>query len=195
MAERLPNSAERDDKAQEQSAAELEQLTKQPEVSAEQVAADRERAEQSEKKAAEKLSELQTEKKAEREPVKAERQEEIAKSPEKSGSKSERRQALKEELTSVRQHLTPAQRALSQVVHNPIIERASEALEETVFRPSIVVGGAIGAIIVGGVLYGFAKVRGYLLPGSEFMVGLIIGAVLGILVELLHWLVRGRKAS
>ena len=201
MAERLSDSDVERDKGGEQQASELESLAaKQPETTSEQIERDRERAERSERKAAEKLTELQTEKlekKNERRETKAEKHEELKPSPEKekNASKSELRQALEEELTTVRQHLTPAQRTLSQIVHNPIIERASEALEETVFRPSIVVGGAIGAILVGGFLYGFAKVRGYLLPGSEFVVGLVIGAVLGILAELLHWLIRGRKAS
>ena len=197
MAERLSNPEEA--KSSSQSSPELK-VEQSKTSSTEQLQATETQAEKAERQAADRLEQLKenkvetkTEKlseKTEKNELKAERQPKVEK--ETKPTKAQRKTAFNEEISSIRAHLTPAQARLSRVVHNRVVESASQALEETVFRPSLVLGGAVGALIVGGGFYVFAKVRGYPVTGSEFIVGLIVGGGLGLLAELLWRMVSRR---
>jgi len=88
-------------------------------------------------------------------------------------------------MASVRAKLSPVSRSFSKVIHAPIIEKASEALEETVARPSVVAGSTWTALIVGGAFYISARTFGFALSGSELLFSFIIGAVLGLSFEFL----------
>ncbi len=188
MAERLSNPEEA-----QSSSNNVELKAEQPTpTSVEQQRADEARAEMAEKHAGKQLEQLKQQKpeakseqpeKNEKTEHKSERQPK----PEQEAkpTKAQRKTAFNEEIATIRSHLSPAQARLSKVVHNRAIESASQALEETVFRPSLVLGGSIGAVIVGGGFYVFAKVRGYPVTGSEFIVGLIVGGFLGLVAELI----------
>lgn len=185
MAERLSNPEEA-----KSSANKLELKVEQPNTaSAEKALADEARAEKAERHASERLEQLKSPKpETKREQVektehKAEQLPKLER--ENKPTKAARKTAFNEEITAIRSHLTPAQARLSKIVHNRVIESTSQALEETVFRPSLVLGGALGALLIGGGFYVFAKVRGYPVSGSEFMVGLIVGGGLGLVAELI----------
>lgn len=86
-------------------------------------------------------------------------------------------------LSSLQRHLAPASRRFSQIIHTPIIEKTSEAMERTVARPSVVLGATWTALIVGGLFYFTARYFGYTLSGSEMLFSFIIGAILGLMLE------------
>lgn len=96
----------------------------------------------------------------------------------------------KHTLASVQRHLQPASRVFSQLIHTPAVEQISEALENTVMRPSIVAGATWTAALVGLIFYITARYYGYPLSGTEMLAALAGGALLGILLEGLLRLLR-----
>jgi hypothetical protein len=90
-------------------------------------------------------------------------------------------------LASLQRRLTPAGRTFSRVIHNPVVEKASEALETTIARPSIMAGSTWTALIIGSVFYFTARRYGYNLSGSEIDVSFLLGAAIGLILE---WLWR-----
>ncbi len=98
-------------------------------------------------------------------------------------SRRERDAVFQSTMQQVRHQLTPAQRTFSRLVHAKPVEATSELLEETVFRTSFLWGGVIGGLIFGGALYLVARVQGFELSGSEFIIGLVLGGLIGFLIE------------
>ncbi len=86
-------------------------------------------------------------------------------------------------LASVQRKLSPVSRSFSQVIHTPIVEKTSEALEATVARPSVLLGTTWTALIVGSIFYLTARHYGYTLSGSELLFSFVVGALLGLTLE------------
>jgi hypothetical protein len=92
---------------------------------------------------------------------------------------------FKETMQSVQRRLSPVSRQFSRFIHAPTIEKTSEALENTVARPSVSAGTTITAVVVGSLFYFTAYHFGYMLSGSELLFSFIVGALIGILLEAL----------
>jgi hypothetical protein len=86
-------------------------------------------------------------------------------------------------LASMQRHLSPVSRAFSEVIHAPIVEKTSEALEKTIARPSITVGATWTALIIGSVFYFTARHYGFELSGSEMTLSFVVGAIIGLALE------------
>lgn len=91
--------------------------------------------------------------------------------------------AYRETLQSLQQHLKPASRAFSRVIHNPAVEQTSEVVGKTVARPSVTLGATSTALIVGLIAYITAKRYGFVLSGSELILSLLVGGLVGIVLE------------
>jgi hypothetical protein len=101
-------------------------------------------------------------------------------------TKFDKQRAYTETMASLRLHLKPAGRRFSKFVHTPVVEKTSEVLEKTVMRPSVTLGATLTALIIGGFVYITAKFYGgFTLSGSEFLFALIIGGLIGAVIELL----------
>jgi hypothetical protein len=97
-------------------------------------------------------------------------------------------------MRSLQKHLSPIGRSFSQVIHNDAVEKTSEALEATVMRPSVITGALWSAAIVGLAFYLVARHFGYALSGSEMLVSLVAGGVIGGLLEAASRAARGHRA-
>ena len=86
-------------------------------------------------------------------------------------------------VASMQRHLKPVSRTFSKVIHIPAIEKASEALENTVARPSLTAGATWTALIMGSLFYFTARHYGYVLSGSEITLSFIVGAIIGLALE------------
>lgn len=115
---------------------------------------------------------------------------ETAKRGEPVVTRKQRDVAFKKAMTTVRHQLPPIQRSFSLLVHTKPVEVASELLEETFFRPSFLWGGVLGGLVFGGGLYIIATLQGYQLSGTEFIAGLLVGGVLGFVIEKLFFRFR-----
>ncbi len=86
-------------------------------------------------------------------------------------------------LKTLQNQLPRASRAFSKVIHQPAVERVSEVLEKTVMRPSVTAGAVTSAVILGGIFYVAARAYGFRLSGSELIFALIIGGLIGYVLE------------
>ena len=86
-------------------------------------------------------------------------------------------------LSSLQRRLSPASRSFSKVIHAPIVEKTSEALETTVARPSVLLGTTWTALLLGTIFYLTARHYGYSLSGSELIFSFVVGALLGLVLE------------
>ncbi|HEX3082867.1 MAG TPA: hypothetical protein VHQ86_06520 [Candidatus Saccharimonadia bacterium] len=98
----------------------------------------------------------------------------------------------KQTLGSIQRQLTPVSRNFSKFIHTPAVEKVSEALENTVARPSVMVGTIWTALIVGSIFYLIAYHYGYALSGSELLFSFVIGALFGLVIEGVIHLLRRR---
>jgi hypothetical protein len=95
-------------------------------------------------------------------------------------------------LASMQRKLPELSQAVSRIIHAPAVEKASEVLESTVARPSVLLGSTWTALIVGTIFYLVARHYGYALSGSELLFSFVVGALLGLAGEGL-WLLLKRR--
>jgi hypothetical protein len=96
-----------------------------------------------------------------------------------------RRVNYEQTMVTLRHHLSPMSRRFSKVIHSPAVEQISDAAGATVFRPSVINGGLLSAVVIGGALYLTARYYGFEFPGSALFMLLILGGITGALVEIL----------
>lgn len=89
----------------------------------------------------------------------------------------------KHTLKSLQSRLQPAQRRFSQVIHQPTVEKVSDTLGKTVMRPSVSLGAVATAVIVESFFYFTARHYGYVLSGSEVLLALVAGGLIGLFLE------------
>ncbi len=108
-------------------------------------------------------------------------------------SKKEKEASFKKHMKNVQAELPPAQRAFSKFIHAKPVERASEAIGNTIARPNAILSGAIVAFILVLAVYLLAKNLGYVLSGFETIAAFIVGWVLGTLYDFFRVMVTGKK--
>ena len=95
--------------------------------------------------------------------------------------------AFKRTMKNTRRHLSAPSRLVSKVIHQPIVEKMSEAASDTVARPSGIIGGGIFAVIGSLLLLWVTKHYGYEYNYLAFIVFVGTGFILGVAAEfLLH---------
>lgn len=103
--------------------------------------------------------------------------------------------SYKHTMQTLQRHMTPATRTFSKVIHNPVVDKVSAVAGKTVLRPSVTVGATGAALLFGGTLYIAARFYGFALSGSEFIMAMIVGGLVGLLVEAVYKAVRGLGSS
>lgn len=97
-------------------------------------------------------------------------------------TKADRTDSYRKTMEKMQSELPPASRTFSKVIHNPAVEKASEAIGSTVARPNLIIAGALGAIS-SVVVYFIARHYGYVLSGSETIILFGCGWVIGAIIE------------
>lgn len=97
-------------------------------------------------------------------------------------TKADRTDSYRKTMKKMQSELSPASRTFSKVIHNPAVEKASEAIGSTVARPNLIIAGALGAIS-SVVVYFIARHYGYVLSGSETIILFGCGWVIGAIIE------------
>lgn len=187
MSQRSPEKS--NSNVESRSKAELERNLEKPKVETELPKVERE---QSVEKAREKIRQA-NEKKVESENEPKPEASKLERKPLKRMSRAEKRAVYATTMKSVQAQLPPIKRNFSRFVHSRPVEYTSELLEETIYRPSFLIGGGLGALILGGGFYAVAKTQGWLLSGSEFSLSLIVGGLIGWLIELILRRIKPKK--
>lgn len=102
-------------------------------------------------------------------------------------------QTYSQAVKSLQRRLSPASRAFSQVIHQPVVETLSNSAEKTIARPSLLLGAITGALIVTVVLYVVARSNGYVFTPIFSIAALIIGGAVGLVLEFLRFAFTGRS--
>ncbi len=92
-----------------------------------------------------------------------------------------------------RSELPRSLRPFSKFIHNSTIERISEVLGRTIFRPNAILAGGLTAFVSVLALYFYAKYAGFALRGSETIVAFGIGWLAGLLFDLLKGMITSRR--
>jgi len=95
-------------------------------------------------------------------------------------------------LNRARKKLSPGQKAMSKVIHQPAINAVSEATAKTIGRPSGLLGGGILAFCGTTIYYYVCQHYGYDYNFFIFIFLLVVGLLTGWFAELLLHLLRKR---
>ncbi len=109
-------------------------------------------------------------------------------------SKKERDASYKHHMKQLQGELKPSQRAFSKFIHNPVVEKTSDAVGNTIARPNAVLSGAVVAFFLVLGVYLVSKYYGYTLSGFETIGAFIAGWILGILYDFFKVMITGKKA-
>lgn len=106
---------------------------------------------------------------------------------------SEREAGFEQTMEHVRKEIPRSTRPFSRFIHSPAIERISDILASTIFRPTAILAGGVTAFVGVLGLYFYAKYAGFTLQGSETIVAFTIGWLVGILIDFFNNMIRGGR--
>jgi flagellar biosynthesis GTPase FlhF len=95
-------------------------------------------------------------------------------------------------LIRARRHLSPPARAMSRIIHQPVVDAISEVTGKTVARPSGILGGGVVAFLGTSFYYYIAKHYGYNYNAFVFLLLLVLGFAVGWTVEIAHSVFKKR---
>jgi hypothetical protein len=108
-------------------------------------------------------------------------------------NKKQRNESYKRTMTQVQKDLTIPSKLFSKVIHNNIIEKASDTIGGTIARPNAILSGAFFAFLLTLSTYTIAKTIGYALSGFETIISFAIGWTVGIAYDYLRVIITGKK--
>lgn len=100
-------------------------------------------------------------------------------------TKGIKKTTYKKTLKKTQKKLSPPERTLSKVIHNPAVEKTSEIASKTVARPSGILAGGIGAFIGTLIVFYISKRVGFTYNYTLFIIIFVACYFFGILMEFL----------
>lgn len=98
------------------------------------------------------------------------------------------------EMRHIRRNLGSLDKVGSKIIHQPLIRSVSEASSKTLTRPSGLLGGGIVAFLGTGTYLYYTKHIGLKYNYTIFLMLLVGGFIIGLLVEALIRIIRGRRS-
>lgn len=108
-------------------------------------------------------------------------------------SKKVKNEAYKNTLESARAGLAAPERVFSKIVHQPMIDKASEVGAKTIARPASLLSAGFIALIGSSVVLFMAHRYGFRYNLILFFALFVSGYFLGLIFEAVRYLVRGSK--
>lgn len=93
--------------------------------------------------------------------------------------------SYKRSLKTIRSNLNTPDRVMSKVIHQPAIDAVSSAAAKTVARPSVLLGGGMGAFVGSAILLYLSRHNGFTYNYTVVFILFIGGFFIGALAELL----------
>jgi len=101
--------------------------------------------------------------------------------------------AYRQTLAQIRKELPRSKRPFSVFIHISTIEKLSDILANTIFRPNAILAGGVLAFLLVLAEYSYAKYAGFAMRGSETIIAFVLGWILGCLFDIVARLFRGNK--
>lgn len=108
-------------------------------------------------------------------------------------TKKDKEQSFTTTIREVQSQMSPGNRALSKVIHQPTVEKISDVVGNTVARPNAILTGALVAFLFTASFYLIARFNGYPLSGSETIASFILGWLVGLVIDYIRLLFTGKK--
>jgi flagellar biosynthesis GTPase FlhF len=89
-------------------------------------------------------------------------------------------------LTRARRHMRPYSRAMSHIIHQPVVDAVSEVSAKTIGRPSGLLGGGFIALVGTSAYYYITRHYGYNYNSFVFLTLMACGFVLGWMLEIAY---------
>lgn len=105
----------------------------------------------------------------------------------------QRKHIYEDTLSRIRTGLPAPLRPLSKIIHQPAIEKLSDALSATIARPSAILAGSVTAFVFVSGTYLMALYNGFSLSGSETFIAFAAGWIAGIIFDLTLTLFRRNR--
>jgi uncharacterized membrane protein YeaQ/YmgE (transglycosylase-associated protein family) len=102
---------------------------------------------------------------------------------------------LNRTLNKVRSQLKPTQRSFSKIIHQPVIEKASDITGSTIVRPSGFVFGSFVGLVGTSIMLYLSRHYGFKYNVFSFVIFFVAGFIVGLLLEFLYKLVRPHKKA
>lgn len=118
-----------------------------------------------------------------------------AAAPIKKATKRQKEDTYRKTLQAIQQDMNSVERTFSKIIHNPVVEKTSEVVGNTVARPAPLLAGAIAALILTAIVYIIAHYFGYLLSGFEWIATFFIGWAIGLIIDWVRVGLLGKKAG
>lgn len=106
-------------------------------------------------------------------------------------TKKQKDAEYKKTMQAIRSDMSAPEKAFSEVIHNPVIEKASEIIGTTLARPNALLAGSTTAFISVALVYIVAKQYGYVLSGFESIAAFMLGWLAGVSFDYIRLLIRG----
>jgi hypothetical protein len=108
-------------------------------------------------------------------------------------TKKEKTAAYNKTLKEIRTQMSTPSRTFSKVIHNPVVEKTSEVVGNTVARPNAILAGSLSALILVSGVYWVAKTYGYALSGFETIGAFVVGWMIGLMVDYFRVMATGGR--
>lgn len=105
---------------------------------------------------------------------------------------SAQKASFNKNMHQIQSEMPAPSRTFSKIIHNPVVEKISEGIGNTVARPNVLLAGSLTAFIFVTVLYVWAKFAHYPLSGFETIGAFFIGFLAGIIIDFLRILFTGK---
>lgn len=106
-------------------------------------------------------------------------------------TKAQKQIRYKQTLRTTQAQMSAPARVFSKVIHNPVVEKVSDSVGNTIARPNAILAGSTTALIIVVGTYMVAKQYGYPLSGFETIGAFAIGWLIGIILDYVRILVKG----
>lgn len=108
-------------------------------------------------------------------------------------SKKHKNESFKRQMKEVQSQMSTPSKVFSKFMHNPVVDKASEAIGSTIARPNAMLAGTFSAFILTLAVYVVAKNIGYQLSGFETIAAFILGWIIGLVYDYLRIIITGKK--
>lgn len=108
-------------------------------------------------------------------------------------TKKEKKEAYQQTMRVIQGQMGAPSRTFSKVIHNPVVEKTSDAIGKTVARPNAIFAGSLTALIAVVTINLIARTFGYTLSGSEAIITFILGWVLGLIYDYFRVMATGKR--